>query len=62
MVSGGSPVLAGLEQASPDTSCAEGRKSNNISRDTGHTGSSEMHLPEHLPALNPNDSTEFYLE
>lgn len=53
MKSGGSPVLAGLEETSPDKSYAKGRKSSNISRDTGDTGLSEMHLPEHLPALNP---------
>lgn len=62
MKSGGSPVLADLEEASPDMSCAKGRKSNHISEDAGDTGSSEMHLPEHLPALKCNDSAEFCLE
>lgn len=62
MKSGGSPVLAGLEETSPDISCAKGRKSNHISKDAGDTGSSEMHLPEHLPALKSNESAEFCLE
>lgn len=61
MKTGMSPVLAGLEVASPDMTYAKGRKIY-ISRDTGDMVLSKMHLPEHPPALNPNDSAEFSLE